>query len=173
MADDIASYDKEAMTETVSYFKEHAKTRSNGIIEVPKPAFMEQIKRHGVTQGDFERVQTAVDFVTTAAGHVALEHLEEKVGAAGDDDLKDETFRKSLSSTVRLPTHGGATEVTVKAETKNPIPFRGEEGGEPQFKTSYGVTRTTINSKGRMFRDFHEEANNRMRKALRMEETVD
>ena len=161
------------MDETVSFFMENSKLRSNGIREVSKPAFMEQVKKHGINQSDFERVQTAVDFVTTAAGHVALRDLEERVGAASPEELKEESFRKGLSSTVRLPTHGGATEVTVKAETKNPIPFRGEEGAEPQFKTTYGQTRTTINTKGRMFRDFNAEADSRLRKALGMEETVD
>jgi hypothetical protein len=166
-------YNKEQLEETVSFFLENSKIKSNGIIDIPKPIFMDQVKKHGVTQADFERVQQVTDFMTTAALGVAAKSLETKVSEASEEDLKDDTFRRGLSSTVRIPTHGGGTDVTFKAETRNPIPFRGEEGGEPQFKTSHGVTRTTINAKNRIFPDYQKQAEDRMRKALGVAETVD
>lgn len=156
-----------ALQATVSHFLEHSKIKSNGIREVPKDAFVEELARHGVTREEITRVQDVVDLVTTAAAHVAVHDVEQKIGEASKTDLADDTFRRNISATVRIPTFGGATDVTVKAEDRNPIPFRGgEEGGEPQFKTTYGRLRTSITTKARIHRDFHEEASSRIRKAL-------
>lgn len=160
------------MTEAVSHYLENSKVKSNGVRDVPKAVFVEALEtRHGVTKEMLDQVQSAVDFETTAAANVALHDVEQKIGEMSKTDLKDDDARRAISATVRLPTFGGATDVTVSAESYSPIPFRGD--GEQQFKTTYGRTQTRIATKGRIDRNFHEEASNRIRKALGVKTDVD
>ena len=161
------------MQESVSHFLESSDIKSNGVRNVPKAAYVKALEKHGVTEADIKRVNTAIDFENTAAARVAVQDLESKISEASKEDLEKEEFRKGLSATVRLPTFGGSTDVTVNAEVFNNIPFRGDGDGEPQRKASYGRLRTTINTKGRIHPDFHAEADSRMRKALGIESAVE
>lgn len=160
------------MEQTISHFIENSTVKSNGIREVKSDAYYEELEqRHGVTKEDLKRVQHAVDHTTTAAAHVALKDLEEKISNSSADDLKKDEFRRDLDAVVRLPTAGGSTEVTVNAEDINRIPFKGD-GDEPSYKTTYGRVSTKINTKGRIHKDFHEEATKRIRSALGVKETA-
>lgn len=160
----IETNDAAAMKDAVDYYLEHSKVKNNGVREVSKSAFVAAIEKHGVSEEEFKKVQSAIDFETTAAAGVALIDVETKIAAASKEDLGNEEFRTNLKGVVRLPTPGGSTEVSVQAEYSSPIPFRGE--GEPQVKTTFGRTRTTINTKGRIFKSFHEDASTRIRAAL-------
>lgn len=157
---------------TADYFMENSKTGSNGIVEISKNAYKTVLEEQGVTQEDVKRVHDAQDFANTAAAEVALRTVEGKIGAATPEQLQDKDFRKNLSATVRVPTFGGTTEITHTAEKITPIPFRGE-GEEPAYKTSYGTTSTKINAKGRIHKEFHAEADHRMRVALGLEPKTD
>lgn len=159
------------MEQTISHFIENSTVKSNGIREVRKAAYLEELERHGVSEDDLKRVQHAVDHTTTAAAHVALKDLEEKISNSSAEDLKKDDYRRDLDATVRLPTAGGSTEVTVNAENVNRIPFKGE-GDEPSYKTTYGRVSTTINTKGRIHKDFHDEAGKRLRAALGIKEVA-
>jgi hypothetical protein len=166
--------DKEAMDKTVSHFLANSTVKNNGIREVSKSALRETLDEHGVTDDMVKKVQRAIDFTSTAAGRVALHDLEEKVTSSSADDLANADYRKDLRSTVRLPTHGGSTEITAYAETTNPIPSRGVDGdGNPNergSKTTYGRLRTSVNLTKRIHVDLHAESSERMRKALNIKD---
>lgn len=153
------------MRESIDYFLENSKVKSNGVREVPKSAYNSALERHGVTHEEIKRVNEAVDFENTAAAHVALIDLEAKIAEASPEQMTDADYRKNLTSTVRLPTFGGNTEVELRAEKFTTNPFRGE-GEAPEPKASYGVLRTSINTKSRVHKDFHTEAQSRIRKSL-------
>jgi hypothetical protein len=155
------------MEQAVAYYLENSKMKSKDLREVPKAVFAKALKEHhGITEDEIKKVQSAIDFETTAAAHVATADVEKMIDDATEEELKDEAFRKKMQSTVRLPTHGGSTEVTLHAERWNNIPFRGEDDEGPKRKVTYGHVSTTINAKGRILPDFHTEANNRMRAKL-------
>lgn len=160
------------VSEAVSHYLENSKVKVNGVRDVPKAVFVEALEtRHGVTKEMIDQVQKAVDFETTVAAHVALHDVEQKIGELPEEGLKDDDKRRGISATVRLPTFGGATDVTVSAESYSPIPFRGD--GEQQFKTTYGRVQTKIATKGRIDRNFHEVAADRIRAALGVKTDTD
>lgn len=159
------------MSVATDWYLKNSKVKANGVREVPKAAFIEALETHGVTKEMINQVQNAVDFETTAAAHAALHDVEQKIGELPKEGLKDDDARRGISATVRLPTFGGATDVTVSAESYSPIPFRGD--GEQQYKTTYGRVQTKITTKGRIDRNFHDEAANRIRSALGVKTDTD
>jgi hypothetical protein len=156
------------LNDAVDFFRQEAKTKSNGILEVPKGAFVKAMEKQGVTEEEMKKVQGAVDFVTTAAAGLATSSLEEKIEQASKEELADEAFRLNLKSTVRIPTFGGSTEVTTYAETHNPIPTRGDAdgNGERQIKITHGRVKTTVNAKGRIIGNYAEDIRNSIRTKL-------
>lgn len=163
--------DTEQMTAAVDFYMENSKMKSNGVREVPKAAFVKRLTDvHGIEETDYKKLQHAVDFETTAAARVALADVETKIGEASKDDLANDDFRKGLSSTVRLPTFSGATEVECRAEKWSNVPFRGDGDAEaPAHKVTHGSFRTTINTKGRIDKNLHTEATDRIRAKLGVE----
>ena len=164
--------EQEQMKNAVNFYLENSTIKSNGIREVRKADFVEAMKKHGVTADDYKKVQDALDYEVTAAAGAALVDTENKIKEASADDLKNEEYRKSLSSVVRLPTFGGSTEVECRAEKHSNIPFRGDAdgNGEPAVKIDYGRFRTTINTKGRIHKDLHAEAVSRIKSALKVKD---
>ena len=160
------SCDSDEMNAAVDHYLQESKVKSNGVREIPKAAFVTAMEKHGVTEADYKRMQSAIDFETTAAARVALADTEVKINSADKKDLENEEFRCGLSSTVRLPTFGGATEVSCQAEKWSNIPFRGEGDDAPSRKVTHGRFSTKINTKGRIYKDLHDEAANRIRAAL-------
>jgi hypothetical protein len=155
------------ITTAADFFAENSRTKSNGVREVPKAAFFKELDKHGVTESDVKKVSEALSFVRTAGAELATRDLEAKIGEATPDQLGDAAFRRGLSATVRLPTPEGSTDLTLYAESVNNIPFRGDgDGGEPQTKTTYGRLKATVNTKMHIHRNFLQEADDRMRKAL-------
>ena len=158
--------------DAVAFYREHSTVKSNGIREVPRADFVSRLEEvHGVTKDTITKVQDAINFETTAAAHLALADLEEKISAAPADQLKDDAFRRDLSSVVRLPTFGGNTEVTVYAEKTDNIPGRigatdADGNPLPTTTTTYGRTRTSINTKARIDKAFHDTATARIKAAL-------
>lgn len=158
-----------AMEAAADYYFENSKVKSNGVREVAKPAFLTRMEeQHGITEKEIKRVQTALSHETTVAAHLAMRDIEAKIKESSADDLANADFVSDIASTIRLPTFGGSTEVTMKAQKVSPIPFRGDGEGDsqPQFKTTFGTVRTTIQAKGRIERDFHTYAADRVRSAL-------
>lgn len=150
----------------VEFYMEHSKLKTNGVREVPKAAFNQRLKEeHGIDEAEYKRLQTALDFETTVAAHVALNTIESDLRKASAEDLASDDFRKGLSAIVRLPTPGGNTEVEVKAERHDNIPFREGSDG-PSHKITYGRLSTKINTKSRIDKDFHETAASRIRAIL-------
>lgn len=150
------------INDTVNHLIENSKIKPNGIREVSSGAYYDALAKHDVTKADVERIHGAVNHLETAAAHVALLDIEGRLANATADELKDSEYRKNLSSTVRLPSFGGATEVQVLAEKENRNPF--SKDGET--KMSYGVVRTSVSLKKRINKDFLAEADSRMRAAL-------
>lgn len=156
--------DSAAMNAGVDYYLEHSKVKSNGVREVPVAAFVSRMETHGVTKEDAKRVQDAINFETTVAARLALALAEKKLQEATAEELKDDDFRKTLRTVVRIPTFGGNTEVECQAERWDNIPFQGD--GEKSHKVTHGRFRTTINAKSRIDPVLHDEARDRIRKII-------
>jgi hypothetical protein len=158
----------EGLNDAVEFYRSEAKTKSSGILEVPKAAFVKAIAKHGVTEADLKRVNDAVNFETTAAAALAVSVVEEKISQATKDQLKDEDFRIALDGVVRIPTFGGATTVTAFAETHNPIPQRGnaDGNGEREIKVTYGRIKTQVATKSRIIGNYGETARDAIRAKL-------
>lgn len=154
----------EAMQTAIDYYLEHSKVKSNGVREVPKAAFVDRMKTHGVAESEYKKLQQAVAFETTAAANVAVIDLENKVKESSKEDLANEDYRKSLNATVRLPTFGGSTDVEFQLERH--VPLRDRETGETSVRIDHGRLRTKINSKGVIHKDFHDVARSRIRAAI-------
>ncbi len=154
------------MNAAVDHYLEHSRIKSNGVREIGKAAFVTAMKKHGVTEEEMKRVQTAVEYETTAAARVALADTEKKLPEMSDEDRANDELRKAVTSTVRLPTFGGYTEVECRGEKHSNIPFRTEGADGPATKIDYGRFRTTINARTRIHPDLHDEACNRIKAAL-------
>jgi hypothetical protein len=151
-----------------SAFLEHSQVKPNGVREVNKAGFSAAMLSVGVSGEDFKRVTNAIDNATTAAALIAEEDLHDKIGGLSKDELSNDETRRGLSTTVRLPTPGGKTEVTVSAETVNNIPFRGDAdgNGERQTKTTHGRIRVSVNATGRIQKDLPGAMGDRIKSKL-------
>ena len=154
------------MRGTVEHFLKDSSINGKGVREVSKAVYEEELGKLGVTPAEAKKVHHAVDFLTTAASRAATEDLVDKLKGASADDLKNDKYRRDLDATVRIPTGSGSTEVTVFAETLDKAARRSEEEGGKPDKVSYGRIRTTINQKGRIFKELHEEVSNRIKSEL-------
>lgn len=153
-----------AMDAAVDHYLSNTEINQSGVRVVPKKVFIDAIAKHGVDEAAYKKVQDAVNFETTAAGRVAMADTENKIAAASKEDLENEEYRRSISSTVRLPTFGGNTEVEFITEKSSPIPARGDNPAS--VKISHGRIRTTVNLKSRIDKELIEEAPLRIRAAL-------
>jgi hypothetical protein len=161
--------EKTAATQAaVDFYMENSRIHpTSGLREINRDAFLKRMEEeHGITKKEAQRFQDAVNFETTVAAGVALSDLEKKIAEASDDDLKNDEYRRNMSSTVRVPTFGGNTEVTLFAERAAPIPGPAGEDGERRMSISHGRVKTTINLKSRIAKDFHDDAKSRIRAAL-------
>lgn len=156
--------DTAAMLAAADHYKSNSEINNSGVRVVSKGVFMDALKKHDVTEADYKKLQKAIDYETTAAAHVAMLDTEEKIAAASKEDLASEDYRKALTSTVRLPTLGGSTEVEFFTERHSRVPARGDQ--PESIKISHGRVRTTTNIKSRIEKSFHDEADLRIRKAI-------
>ncbi len=149
------------------HFVENSQIKPNGVREVNRAGFDAAMLSVGVSPKDAKRVQEAVDHATTAAAEIAADDLEGHIGKSSKAELKDEEHRRSLSSTVRLPTYGGSTHVTVQAEKTHIIPGRGDT--ETSTGVKHGVIGVKINTKGRIDKQLPGSISDRMRKAMNLD----
>lgn len=156
------------MDAAVDHYLSNTEINNSGVRVVPKKVFDERLEVHGVSPADLKKVQDAINYETTAAARVALADTENKIQGASKADRESEEWRKACSSMVRLPTPGGATEVEVYAEKHSNVPARGDVPAS--VKVTHGRVRTTINTKSRIDKIFHEEANARIRAELGMKD---
>jgi hypothetical protein len=155
---------KAAQDAVVDMFIEGTEVNNSGVRVIPKKIFIDAVEKQGVSEADYKKVQAATDFVTTAAARVAMADTEKKISESSKSDLENEEFRRGISSTVRLPTFGGNTEVEFFAEKTANVPARGDVPAS--VKISHGRIRTTINTKARIDKELLEEAQLRIRAAL-------
>lgn len=157
-----------AMDAAVDHYLSNTEVNNSGVRVVPKKVFMDAIEKHGVTEADYKKVQQATDFETSAAARVAMADTENLLAKASKEDLASDEYRRSVSSTVRLPTFGGNTEVEFFAEKVSNVPARGDIAAS--VKVSHGRIRTTINTKSRIDKELLAEAPIRIRAALGLKE---
>ena len=157
--------DDKAIKAAVDHYLAASELAPSGIRSIPKAAFVERLKDiHDLDDAVVKRVQTALNHETTVAHAVATHDLIEKIKATSKEDLKDDDTRRALTSTVRLPTHGGNTNVIVRAEDVKRLPSKGD--GEQEYKTSYGRVGVKITTKSRIPKEFLEQGSAQIRKAL-------
>lgn len=159
---------KAAQDAVVDMFLSNTEINQSGVRVIPKKLFIEAVEKQGVTEADYKKVQASTDFITTAAARVALADTESKAKAASKEDLASEDYRRSLTSTVRLPTLGGNTEVEFFAEKASNVPARGDVPAT--VKITNGRFRTTINTKSRIEKELIDEAPLRIRAALGLDD---
>jgi hypothetical protein len=165
--------DTEGAAPSVETFKEHFLANStlkgkDEVRDVSKAGFSLAMASAGVSDADVKRVQNAVNMATEAAADIAADDLVAKLDKMSKDDLANDETRRGVSASVRLPTHGGRTDVTVLAERSSPTPFRGE-GGERQTVVKHGVIRVAVNGTARLNKDLPGNITSRIKDKLGME----
>jgi len=155
-----------------SFFLDNSQIKPNGIREVNKAGFSQALLSQGVSDKDVKRVQTVLDHAKSAATELAADDLIGKIESTGKDDLANDEYRRGLSSTVRIPTPGGKSEITVSTESVNNIPFRGDADGnsEPQKKTTYGRIRVSQNATSGIQKDLPGSVSDRIKASLGISE---
>lgn len=156
-----------AMDAAVDRILSNTEVNASGVRVVPKKLFVEAMKSHDVDETTYKKVQDAINFETSAAARVAMADTENKVAAASKEDLANDDYRRGISSTVRIPTLGGNTEIEFFAETFKAVPARGDTPASN--KITHGRIKTKINLKSRIDKDLVDEASVRMRASLGIE----
>lgn len=156
--------DRDPVEKMKESFVANSTVKSNGIREVNRAGFDAAMLSVGVSAKDAKRVQDAVSHATTAAAELAADDLEARIKQSSKTELKDDNHRRSLTSTVRIPTYGGNTEVSVSAEKTHTIP--GRNGAETSTGVKHGVIGVKVRTKGRIDKALPGPMSDRMKKAL-------
>jgi hypothetical protein len=159
---------KEKMSSAVTRYMQNSKVNAKGEREIPRDVYAEGLETHGVTIEEIKRVNAAVAFENTAAAGTLTQDILNQISEASPEDLKSEDFRRGMTATVKIPTVGGRTVLTMNGEAQIRIPGKPDVDGnnEPKFKTAHGRLGMKVDTKGHIDKSFHEEAEAQIRKAL-------
>lgn len=160
-----------AIDRIATALRDGSEIKKSGVREIPKALMVGQLKDLGVSEEEVKRVQEAMGTLTTAASEAALRDNMDKFNAASADDKASETFRRNLSSEVRIPTFGGSTTVENFFETVKNNPFKKADEGAVEPEVVYGRTSVKVNTKMRIAPGFHKHASDTILAAVG--ETVD
>lgn len=105
----------------------NSKINKHGVRDVPKSVFMEAMKKRGVDEDTFTLVSKATGEEASALAEVTLRDLEAVISNATDEQRGDESWRRGLQVTSRMPgLGGGSTEITLRGEEERPNPGKGD-----------------------------------------------
>lgn len=150
------------------WYRQNSEVQKNGVRVVRKDAFVEGIElRHGVTKAELERVHNAIIDERSAATVVAVDDLDEALEKAKKDGKSLDDL-KQMSATIRLPTYGGETDLTVLASDTTKV---ASKGNAKENETDYGVISTVVHATQGIHRSVAESA--RLRIAKRLGVSVD